>query len=198
MSVRVHLVRHGAHGDLGQRLSGRSPGGQLSREGRSQVRRVAEVLAREDISAIQASPRLRTQETARIIARPFCLEVETVAALDELDFGNWTGRTFTELAGDSLWRHWNASRSTCRPPGGETMRAAVDRVIAHLADLDASQSGLTILCVSHGDIIRGTLAHYLGLSLDNILRFDVEPASVSTLTIGSWGGRVERMNEVRA
>jgi broad specificity phosphatase PhoE len=49
--------------------------------------------------------------------------------------------------------------------------------------------------VTHCDIIRGVIAHYLGLSLDNILRFDVEPASISTIEINRWGGRVRSINE---
>jgi hypothetical protein len=35
----------------------------------------------------------------------------------------------------------------------------------------------------------------LGLSLDNLLRFDVDPASVSRITIGNWGTRVMSINE---
>lgn len=49
--------------------------------------------------------------------------------------------------------------------------------------------------VSHCDIIRGLIAYYLGLPLDNLLRFDIDPASVSRLVVGSWGARVMSMNE---
>jgi hypothetical protein len=31
--------------------------------------------------------------------------------------------------------------------------------------------------------------------LDNLLRFDIDPASVSRLAVGNWGTRVMRMNE---
>jgi broad specificity phosphatase PhoE len=52
--------------------------------------------------------------------------------------------------------------------------------------------------VSHSDIIRGVIAHYLGLGLDNMLRFDVDLGSVSTLVVGNWGGRLTRLNWVAA
>jgi len=37
---------------------------------------------------------------------------------------------------------------------------------------------------SHGDVIKAALAHYLRISLDRILRFDIDPASFSTLEVG--------------
>ena len=49
--------------------------------------------------------------------------------------------------------------------------------------------------VTHCDIIRGVLCHYLGLPFDNLLRFDIDAASVSTLIVGTWGARVAGMNE---
>jgi broad specificity phosphatase PhoE len=52
-----------------------------------------------------------------------------------------------------------------------------------------------VALVSHCDIIRGIIAHYLGLPLDNLLRFDIDPASVSRIVVGDWGARVISVNE---
>ena len=49
--------------------------------------------------------------------------------------------------------------------------------------------------VSHCDIIRAIVATALGLSLDHIHRFEIGPASVSRLVVGSWGARVLSLNE---
>ena len=35
----------------------------------------------------------------------------------------------------------------------------------------------------------------LGLSLDHLLRFDLDPASVSRISIGPWGAQVHSINE---
>ena len=75
------------------------------------------------------------------------------------------------------------------------MAEAVARAAQAIAAIAAAHDGETIAVVSHCDIIRGLIAHYLGLSLDNMLRFDVEPASVSRLVVGSWGARVKSVNE---
>jgi broad specificity phosphatase PhoE len=49
-----------------------------------------------------------------------------------------------------------------------------------------------------GDIIRGVIAHYLGLDLDHMLRFDIDPGSISTLLLDGQGARVTRINMVPA
>jgi broad specificity phosphatase PhoE len=193
MAARIHLVRHCAHGDVGRVLSGRCPATPLSAEGHAHAQRLGEVFARgEAITAIHASPRLRTQQTAQAIADHLDIAVETVEALDELDFGAWTGRSFAELDDDPHWHHWNAARDVATIPGGETMKAAVDRAVTHV-DALAQHDG-AVLCVSHCDIIRGVVAHYLGLGLDRLLAFDVDPGSISTLVVGDWGGRLLALN----
>lgn len=193
-----HLVRHGVHLDYGRLLSGRSGAAPLTAAGRAQAARVAGWTGRSTLSAIYSSPRARTLETATIIATAHDLDVNSIDALDEVDFGEWNGRDFAALEGDPLWRDWNARRSTAPTPGGETMAQAVARMVAHIGAVAGSHRGGEVLCVTHCDIIRGTLAHFLGLSLDNILRFDIDPGSVSTIELGEHGARVTRINEVPA
>jgi broad specificity phosphatase PhoE len=73
----------------------------------------------------------------------------------------------------------------------EACRRAVD-ALQEIANRHADQM---VVAVSHCDIIRGLVAYFLGLSLDNLLRFDIDPASVSRLVVGSWGARVMSINE---
>ena len=75
------------------------------------------------------------------------------------------------------------------------MGEAVARAVAGVEELAADHPDQVIAAVSHCDIIRGVIAHYLGLPLDNMLRFDIDPASVSRLVVGSWGARVMSVNE---
>ncbi len=48
--------------------------------------------------------------------------------------------------------------------------------------------------VSHGDPLRAAVMHYLGMPLDLIFRFEIEPASLSILEEDGWGARVTRLN----
>jgi ribonuclease H / adenosylcobalamin/alpha-ribazole phosphatase len=193
MSVRIHLVRHGAHGDVGRVLSGRDGSG-LTPEGRAQVERLAATM---DVPvAIYSSPRRRARETAAIVAIRHGVGVEIAPALDEVDFGEWTGLGFDALRADPRWLLWNERRAASAVPGGETMAAATARIVGHLDGFANRALQAAIICVSHCDMIRGAIAHYLGLSLDNLLRFQVDPASISTIEIGPWGGRVLTVNRV--
>ena len=167
----------------------------LSKEGLRQAKIVADLLGVEPLAAVYSSPRERAHQTAREIAEPHEQDVRIADALDEIDFGDWAGRSFDGLEGEALWTEWNERRSTARPPNGESMAEAVARAAQAIAAIAAAHDGETIAVVSHCDIIRGLIAHYLGLSLDNMLRFDVEPASVSRLVVGSWGARVKSVNE---
>lgn len=171
------------------------PGLSLTDEGAMQAQRLARRLGHETLSMVQTSPVRRARETARSVAEAARLEPETVAALDEIDFGEWTGRSFADLAADPGWNEWNAHRAAATPPCGESMAAAQDRAWDHLIDTAHAAPGRTIAMVSHADIIRAVIARALGLSLDHIHRFDVDPASVSRLAVGGWGARIISLNE---
>lgn len=198
MTATIFLVRHAAHGHIGKTLSGRQPDLALSDEGREQAAKLGRALWAHKFARLQSSPVLRAQQTAQAICdaadRP-CV-IETVPALEEIDFGDWTGRDFAALDMDPQWQQWNAHRSRARAPGGETMIEAQARAVAHIEAAAVAHPGAEIAMVSHCDIIRAAIAHYLGLVLDNILRFDIDPASISRLAVGSWGGRVLTVNEV--
>ena len=196
MTATILLIRHASHAHLGQILSGRLPGIGLSEVGVGEAERLADHLRLHDLAAIQSSPVQRARETAAAIAAGRGLDVDIATALDEIDFGDWTGRAFEALAGDPDWDHWNASRATAAPPSGESMAGAQARVVAHLQALARAHAGESVAVVTHCDIIRAALAQVLRLSLDAFHRFDVDPASVSRIAMGDWGARILSINEV--
>jgi len=195
VSATLFLVRHAAHVELGKVLSGRRSDVALSSDGLEQAAIVGDLLGTLPIAAVYSSPRERAWYTARDIAEPHELEVKVRDALDEIDFGQWTGRPFSDLEGDEDWQRWNEARSTARTPGGESMAEAVERAASALEVIASEHDGQTVAAVTHCDIIRGVLARYLGIPLDNLLRFDIDPASISSLELGRWGARVHSINE---
>jgi ribonuclease H / adenosylcobalamin/alpha-ribazole phosphatase len=192
----IILIRHAAHAHLGQVLSGRVPGITLSQAGQEQARRLAQRLGGTRIDRLQSSPVQRAQETAAAIAaaQPG-LSVESVAALDELDFGDWAGRRFAELSADPRWATWNADRASAVAPNGESMTEAQARAWAHVWATAQEHGGGTVAMISHCDIIRAVVSRVLGMSLDGVHRFEVDPASVTRLHVGPWGARLVSLNE---
>lgn len=195
MTTRIFLVRHAAHDNVGAYLAGRTPGIALGEEGRAQARRLGRRMARERIDLIQASPVQRARETAQAIADASGRDVEVAPALEEIDFGSWSGRNFDDLNRDDHWRRWNAARSITATPAGETMLGVQHRVFAHMLAMVRAHEGKSIVMVSHADPIRAALAVPLGTSLDRIASFDIAPASISAIDFDAWGATVRLVNE---
>lgn len=193
-ATTVLLVRHASHGDVGRVLTGRKPGVALAESGRREAARLAEHLRGTEVDAVYASPVQRAVETAEPVAAALGLPVRPSEALDEIDFGEWTGTAFSDLAADPRWDDWNRARQDGCPPGGEPMRAVQARVAAALDAWRERHPDGRVLAVSHADVIKAALCHVLGLSLDRHAAFDVDPASVSTLVVWSGGGKVVGLN----
>lgn len=198
MTTTFFLVRHAAH-DSADRLVGRMEGIRLGATGRAQAERLSERMRRETIEAVLTSPRERTRETAEaIVAACRLAAAEPCSQLDEIDFGEWSGKTFAELEADPDWRHWNAVRSHARTPGGESMLDVQRRVLACMKRLAHGHERKAFALVSHADVIKAVVCHVLGMPIDGWSRFEIDPASITTVVAGDWGAKLLRLNETPA
>jgi broad specificity phosphatase PhoE len=194
MPLHLILVRHGSHGEVGRVLSGRSDIA-LSSNGRAEAEAAARRMALDPVRAVLSSPRRRAVETAEPIAAQHGLQVETSPALDEVDFGGWTGRSFAELADEPDWRRWNTARSLARPPSGESMVEAQARMIGLADRLMAGRPDGAVVLVGHAEPLRSLILFALGLGLDAWSRVALDPGSVSRLVLDDSGPCVTSLNE---
>ena len=193
MSTLV-LVRHAAHDLLGRRLVGRAPGVGLSADGVRQAEALAGRLEGSAVRAVYSGPLERARATAAPIAARLGLEVRIAPELDEVDVGGWTDRTFAELDELEAWRRFNLFRSGTRASDGETMVEVQARFLRLVERLGAVHEGGTVVLVSHGDVIRAALAHYLGVHLDLFQRLEISPGSLSVVRVGEYGPEVLLVN----
>ena len=177
----VLLIRHGLCDPVGQLIAGRSPGVHLNATGRRQARTLADMLEHAPLVAVYSSPVDRALETAAALAGRIGLKVRISPGLEELDYGAWTGRTLESLSDDPVWRRFNVRRGATRIPDGESMAEVVARAGRALAGMQREHEDGLVAAVTHGDVIRALLAHYLGMRLDHMLRLEVAPASVSVI-----------------
>jgi broad specificity phosphatase PhoE len=198
VTTTFFLVRHAAHDRVGTVLCGRMPGIHLGETGKAQAERLASRFAEEAIACIRTSPMERAVETAEPIALRVKQPLDICNAIGEIDFGAWSGKSFEALGQDPHWSAWNSSRSTNRPPEGETMLEAQARIIGAMERLRNRYADRSIILVSHSDVIKAALLYHLGLPIDAYSRIEVAPASISTLVVGDWGSKVLRLNEVMA
>ncbi|WP_241671053.1 histidine phosphatase family protein [Dankookia rubra] len=195
MATTILLVRHAAHPLLGKVLCGRMAGVELDGAGRDQAARLGTRIAVRKPDALFTSSLSRARDTAQAIADASGLVVQPCEALDEIDFGDWTGARFDDLEGDPRWVRWNGERAKSCPPGGEPMQQAQSRVVAGIHQMKTSYPHGTVVAVSHADIIKAALLWCIGLTLDAHMRFDIDPASSSALVLWDGGGRLMWMNE---
>jgi broad specificity phosphatase PhoE len=181
-ATRVLMVRHGATVLSAEDRFAGATDVELSDEGREQARRLAERLSREKIGAVYASPLGRTVETARILAAPHDLEVQTYDAFREISHGHWEGmkRRHVEEKFPNEMAEWEKDPYTFAPPGGESGLAVTARALPALINLVRKHPGETILIVSHKATIRLLLSSLLGFDprryRDNL---DQKPAALN-------------------
>ena len=178
-----------------KKLAGWLPGVHLNDDGRAQAEALADRLRDLPISAIYSSPLERTVETAGPLARVKGLPVQTREGLGEVRYGDWTGQPIDELAKHELWRVVQIYPSGMRFPGGDSMREMQARIVTELEAIAADHPRQIVAVVSHADLIKAALAHYLGVHFDLFQRISVDPASVSVVQLTRYGPRILRVND---
>jgi alpha-ribazole phosphatase len=144
----------------------------LSEAGILQAREVAARLRQESFTAIYTSPKVRCQQAAAILAERRECPIETVEGLVEIDFGEFEGRAYDEIAAayPEVYRQWMERPSEVEFPGGESFLAMWRRVTESAAALRQRHLGESIAIVTHAGVIRILIAHALGLPRENVFR----------------------------
>jgi broad specificity phosphatase PhoE len=182
----MHLVRHGAtEVNLARppRLQGRRNDPPLAEAGRAQAAAAAEVLAREPLAAIYASPLRRAAETAAAIAAPHGLPVEPLAAVVECDVGRWEGLTWDEVRAQdaAAVERFLADPAANRYAGGESHADVLARALPAVQSLLAEHEGQSVAVVTHHIVIRCLVAHVLGLPLAEARAIKQSPGGITIL-----------------
>ena len=165
------LIRHGQNDLVAKKLAGRLPGVHLNEAGHAQAQRLAALLADLPIKAVYSSPLERAQETALPIAQAHNLGVSIMPELIEMDYGRWQGKRLKRLQRRKLWKTIQEQPSQVRFPKGEGFIDAQVRVVAGITALSEKYEEKDwVACVSHCDVIKLLITHFLGLALEIVQR----------------------------
>lgn len=126
-------------------------------------------------AAVFASPARRTLDTAQALG----LAPVHEPLFSEQNFGDWFGRRHEDLAcelGDAYQAFWRAAADN-RPPGGESFSDQIGRVRNGLSRLPAGD----VILVVHSGTIRALLAIALDAAPDSMLRFVIDPLSLTRI-----------------
>ena len=178
------LIRHGQNDWVNKnRLAGWTPGVHLNDVGRRQVEQLSSRLSELPLKAIYSSPLERCTETAEALALPHGLEITLVNEVGEVRYGKWEGKKIKSLSKKKAWHAVQHYPSRFQFPEGESLREVQQRAVAQIELLSRRHQGEMFAIVSHADVIKLALAHYLGMHIDLFQRLMISTASVSIVAL---------------
>ena len=197
---RLVFLRH-AHSMANEQgvLSGRLPGISLSKSGFAQAESLVERLGASSFDEILVSPMERCSQTISPWLQSKYSggvgEYRLEDNLNEVDYGLWSGRKLSKLSKDPLWKVIQSTPSKVQFPEGERIRAAQKRALTSIHEAHAKKKSGAYLFVSHGDIIKSTIAALIGLQLDSFQNLIVNPASLTVIDFDGSSGRLLSYND---
>ena len=163
--ITLVLIRHGAtKANEEKRYLGRADE-SLTEEGKKEL---SEYRASEYYPAIDclfASPMKRCMETAAILYPD--LQPVPVPEWEEMDFGTFEGRNYTELQGDVRYQAWIDSNGTLPFPEGESREDFIRRCVCGFQRMAVeikkfAEEVKTVGMIVHGGTIMALLSRYGG------------------------------------
>ncbi len=169
----IVVVRHGeTEWSIARRHTGRTDL-RLTDAGRQRAAALAGLLASRSFALVLVSPLRRARETCELAG--FRDRAEICEDLHEWDYGNYEGKTTTEIrASDPGWVLW---RDGC--PGGETpdqVGARAQRALGRLRAADGDA-----IAFAHGHILRVLTARWVEMPVAAGARFVLGAGAFSVL-----------------
>lgn len=166
----------------------------INHVGERQAQELASLLAGTKIARIYSSPVLRALQTAQILAHSLQADIVHTPGLSEIGMGAWMNRFWRDLADDPAKRDWYSRPDEAKPAGGETLRDVQRRAVSAVEEIKTTVGSGHSLLVSHADVIRTILAHYLQMDLLQLRNMKIDHASATALEITPQGNQLLFLN----
>ncbi len=179
----LFLVRHG---ETDWNRSGQIMGARpvpLNPRGQAQAQRVATLLQSRPLAALLSSPVARALETAEILSTSLGVPVTVEQGVTEIGVGEWEGLFWKDVADEIVKQNWYGNPRETRFPGGETLQETQIRAVAAVEHALAGKASAPVLFVSHADVIRAVVAHFLGLHLSSVRQIRIDNGSLTALDV---------------
>jgi probable phosphoglycerate mutase len=180
------------------------PNVHLSQKGLKQSSELSTRLGSFPISQLRISPMERCFETIAPWLNEYVLAVNPKfepsidPLLNEVDYGQWSGKRLIALSRKKEWKTVQESPSRMYFPEGEGIAAMQSRAMSAVHQAASLPDSKVAVFVSHGDVIKSIVASALGMHLDEFQRIVIDPASVSILEFSGIKPRILLVNDTRA
>ena len=203
--MRLVLIRH-AHSQSNASgvLSGRIPSVHLSAKGLEQAEQLSERLGSFPVAQLRISPMERCFETISPWLNTYALKSNSKLEpiidpmINEVEYGDWSGKRLVALARKKEWKTVQESPSRMYFPGGEGIAAMQARAMSAVHQAASLADSKVAVFVSHGDVIKAIVASALGMHLDEFQRIVIDPASVTVIEYSAIKPRILLVNDSRA
>ena len=181
---KLVLVRHGQTDyNVKHLLPGQLPGIPLNAEGMQEAQATAQAIADLPLTAIVASPLERTMQTAEAINANRGLSIRQDRDLMDTNYGPFSGQCYDDLDKQNpQWQRFT-SDATYAPKGVESFTAVSQRAVRAAERWRAAPDvGEWVALVTHADLVKLIVGHYLGIPIGNAPLINMDNAAVSLLT----------------
>jgi probable phosphoglycerate mutase len=189
---RIYLMRHGE-------VSYHQPGGQvvfgdvdLTEEGVTQARQMAELLADVHFDAAVCTSLRRTRRTAELVLAGRDVPVREVAALQELKGGSIAGLSEARIEAEFVYGMERAAEPGAGFPGGETFAEFQGRIVPAFERLILEPGWTTMLLVAHGGTNAMILSWFTRGGLAGPSAFEQDAGCVNVLDVDVIDGEIVR------
>lgn len=162
MTTKIFFVRHGEINNPNKILYGRLQRFGLSKKGKEQIAKTAQILKKNKISAIYSSPLLRTKQSAKIISNFLHLPIHCSDDLLEIK-SPMEGKPIEYIYSNTV--NYNVFASEANSIAGETIGGVAKRMLRFIDTIRKNYAGKNIVAVTHGDPIMIVKAIMEGLPL---------------------------------
>ncbi|HEM62258.1 MAG TPA: histidine phosphatase family protein [Chloroflexi bacterium] len=161
---------------------------RLSSEGMRQARLLSRRLSGQRIEAFYSSPYEGAMATASALAAGHRRGVLSIPELRDMDYGDWTGKSVTDLreVDPEEFTTWRFTPHRHRMPGGETLKEVQSRVVSALEQILSAEQDQGVCAVTHTIPVKTALCHFLNQDLSII--WHTEPQESTALNILEWEG----------
>jgi broad specificity phosphatase PhoE len=196
-TTRIVLVRHGhVEGIDPERFRGRTDL-ELTGMGVEQAEAAGKrIAAMWRPVIIYTSPLRRCIVTGATIARATGVSAKILETLTDISYGSWQWKTPDEVA--ARWPHlleqWRTRPDLVRIPAGDSLQDVAVRAADALRYVRDNHINQTVVLVTHDTVIRVLLLQLLQMPLAGYRRLDVDPGSISEVTLAGDAGTLRRLN----
>ncbi len=157
----------------------------LSKEGFQEILKIKKKVPDKFLKGkVYISPTKQCMETFEALEFQSEIKPEVKEELQELDFGDWQGRSFSELTKIDLesLKKFADFHPSFRFPNGESLNEFQKRAEVFKEHI-LSSSDRHIFILSHGGILSILLCSFLGLPYSFYLKFKISPSTLVYLDI---------------